>query len=338
VFRAALFGFALISTALGQTIPPDLSPNCSQYSSAPLPPEAEQTAIPKQFPDCASYRSYRGIGRPRDYAKARACAWEERLAQKADLGQNPKELNAWVVGGSLILADLYFNGAGVPRNITLAMRFACEAEKAMVEIAVPEIVKQGTSSAHEPIEFCDYAATTFTMNFCGRYASEIGDDLDRRYFDSIKRGMTSEQRAAFEKLLSAQRAYVDAHASEVDHGGTIRTLRILGSQGILSNLFRTEVTHAERKKKPNLSDTEIAMADTWLRREYSKTLERLRMHSAEDIEFGAVKAEDLSNIQNVWETYRDAWAAFARLRYPEAAARVQAEITLERSRLLKTIR
>lgn len=104
-------------------------------------------------------------------------------------------------------------------------------------------------------------------------------------------------------------------------------MRTLGSQAVLKDLFRTQVVHAERKKWPNLSDTEVASADTWLRREYSKTLERLRMHTAEEIDFGSFKAEDLPKIQRVWETDRDTWAAFARLRYPEAAARIQAEIT-----------
>ena len=49
--------------------------------------------------------------------------------------------------------------------------------------------------------------------------------------------MPAEQRAAFEKLLAAQDAYIKAHASEVDQGGTIRVIRTIGSEGILKNLF-----------------------------------------------------------------------------------------------------
>lgn len=155
MFRATLFGFALISTAISQTIP-ELSADCSRYSSVPLPPEAEQVAVPKQLPDCASYRSYRGIGRPRDYAKARACAFQERLAQFADLPQNANARLAWVVGGSLVLANIYFNGTGVRRDIPLAMRFACEVEESMVEIAVTAITPKGTRGVPGSIEFCDY--------------------------------------------------------------------------------------------------------------------------------------------------------------------------------------
>jgi hypothetical protein len=99
-----------------------------------------------------SYRSYRGIGRPVNYSEARACAWQERLAQKADLGQSREEPIAWVVGGALILADIYFNGAGVKRDIPLAMRFACESEEGMATLALPDIAKlNGLPRAHRPL-------------------------------------------------------------------------------------------------------------------------------------------------------------------------------------------
>src|SRR5471032_2866772 len=94
--------------AVGQNASAALAADCADYVSIALPLEAEKTPVPKTPPACASYRSYRGIGRPANYSEARACAWQERLAQKADLGQNQKEPTAWVVGGSLILADIYF--------------------------------------------------------------------------------------------------------------------------------------------------------------------------------------------------------------------------------------
>src|SRR5450432_4355207 len=93
---------ALATVAVGQTTSPERAVDCSAYASIPLPAEAEKASVPNTAPACASYRSYRGIGRPVNYSEARACAWQERLAQKADLGQNQKEPTAWVVGGSLI--------------------------------------------------------------------------------------------------------------------------------------------------------------------------------------------------------------------------------------------
>jgi uncharacterized protein YecT (DUF1311 family) len=337
---AILAGNCVLATAvIGQPTPVDLpAADCSAYASIPLPAEADKAPVPKTSPACASYRSYRGIGRPVNYSEARACAWRERLAQKADLEQNQKEPAAWVVGGSLILADIYFNGVGVKRNIPLALRFACESEEAMAWLALKDIAKlDGSPRAHEPFEFCDYAATTFTMNFCFGYTSEFEDDRRSRYYNSLKSSMTPEQRAAFEKLLAAQDAYIEAHASEVDQGGSISSIRTIGSQGILKDLFHTEVVHFERKKWPVLSDNQITTADGLLNGEYKKKLQQLKTQTKEDIDQGAVTASHISSVERTWETYREAWVAFARLRYPAAVAAIRAEITLNRYRLLKTI-
>ena len=336
---AALFANAALGTsAFAQTTPAELPADCSAYASIPVPIEAEKVPVPKTSPACASYRPYRGIGRPVNYSEARSCAWQERLAQKSDLGQNQKEPTAWVVNGSLILADIYFNGAGVKRNIPLAMRFACESEEGMARNAMPDIAKlNGLPHANGPFEFCNYAESTIQMSFCTWYESQIDDDRRSRYFDSLKSSMTPEQEAAFEKLIAAQNAYVKAHASEVYQGGTIHAIRNLGSQSILKDLFHTEVAHFERKKWPALSDNQVAVADTLLNREYTKKLQELQKLTKEEIEQGAVTADHLSNVEGAWETYRDTWVTFARLRYPAAIAAIRAEITIDRYRLLKTI-
>lgn len=329
---------AFAVTAAGQDEPAGLPTDCSAYASVPLPAEADNVGVPKTSPACASYRSYRGIGRPVNYAKARACAWKERLAQKAELRQNEQEPTSWVVGGSLILADIYFNGAGVKRNIPLAIRLACESEEGMAKLALPDIGKlDGSLPARRPFEFCDYAVTTFTMNFCGDYESEIEDDRRSRYYGALQASMTPEQKTAFERLLAAQNAYVTAHAFEVDQGGTIRGLRTLGSENILNDLFHTEVVHFERKQWPALSEDQVRMSDALLHRQYESTLQKLGTQKKEDIDEGAVTADHLAGVEAKWESYRDAWVAFARLRYPAAVAAIRAEINLRRYLLLKTI-
>ncbi len=328
----------LASTARGQSIPAGLPTTCSAYASVPLPAEAAEGVVPKSYPSCASYRSYRGIGRPVNFPKARTCAWRERLAQKAELGQNPAEPTALIVGGSLILADMYFNGAGVKKNIPLAMRLACESEEGMAMLALHDITSpKFSASAHTPFEFCDYAVTTMTMDFCVSYASEIDDARRNRYYGSLKSSMTPAQQAAFTKLVAAKDTYINAHASEVYQGGTIRAIRTTGSQDILENLFHTELVHFERGKWPELSENQVRVADTLLQQQYAKTLKQLSTQSKESIDDGAVTADHLASVEQIWKNYRDAWVAFAALRYPEHVAGIRAAITLDRYRLLKTI-
>jgi uncharacterized protein YecT (DUF1311 family) len=339
-FVAAIFpGVCLfVASAAGQNTPADLSTDCSAYQSVSLPAEAESAPVPKTAPACASYRSYRGIGRPVNYAEARTCAWQERRAQEADLGQNQQEPTAWVVGGSLILADMYFNGAGVKRNIPLAIRLACESEEQMGRLALKELAKlPSLNDAKKPFEFCDYAVTTLTMNFCFSYSNEIGDEEIKRYYNSLESSMNAEQKTAFEKLLAARDAYVDEHALEVYQGGTIRAIRTMGSENILKDLFHTDVVHFERKKWPELSEKQIAMADSSMQSEYGKTIQLLKARPKDETYEGVVTASSLAKVQESWKAYREAWVAFARLRYPAAVDAIRAEITLERYRLLKTI-
>jgi len=326
----------LAVTALGQTAPAGQPADCAAYASVPLPAEAEKASAPKVFPGCASYRSYRGIGRAVNYAEARACAWQERLAQQAKLAQNPDQPTSWVVGGSLILADIYVNGAGVQRNVPLAMRFACEAEESMATSALPAIEKRATGS-HESFEFCDYATTTFSATFCGGYTSEIKDDRRGRRENTLKSSMAPEQQAAFTKLLATRDAYLTAHAQEVDQGGSGRNLRTLHSQEILSNLFQAELARYERKQWPALSANQIATSDALLQREYEKKIQGLHARTQEATYEGAVTADGLSSAEKAWDAYRDAWVAFARVRYPAAVDSIRAQITLDRYRLVKTI-
>jgi hypothetical protein len=329
---------ALATAAVGQTTATAHPADCSAYESVPLPAEADKVSVPKTFPACASYRSYRGIGRPVNYAEARSCAWKERAAQGASLGQNQKEPTAWIVGGSLILADTYFNGAGVKRDVPLAMRFACETDEDMAKFALKDLSKPTDSRRrHGPVELCDYAMSTITMNFCSDYTSEVADDRRSRYYDSLKSSMTADQRAAFEKLLAAQSAYIEAHASEVYQGGTIRGIRTIGSQTILKNLFRMELVHFERKEWPGLSATQLTSADALLDREFKAKILELGKQTKEAIGEGAVTASDLSKVEEAWNAYSKAWVEFARLRYPSAVTQIRAEITLDRYRLVKTI-
>lgn len=329
---------AVATAAIAQNKSAELPANCSAYASVPLPAEANKFPAPKTPPACASYRSYRGLGRPVNYSQARVCAWRERLAQKAGLRQNAAQPTAWVVGGSLILADIYINGAGVKRNIPLAMYFACEFEPGTAMLALPDVRKFARSQrSHKRFEFCDYAASTISMDFCGDYESQIDDARRSHYYHSLKSSMTPEQQAAFTKLLAAENAYITTHASEVDQGGTIRAIRTMGSQSILEDLFHTEVVQFERKEWPRLPERQTQMANVWLQHEYKKRLKQLGLQSKDDIDEGAVSASNLTKVEKVWNNYRDAWVAFARLRYPDHVATIQAKITLDRYRYVKTI-
>jgi len=97
------------------------------------------------------------------------------------------------------------------------------------------------------------------------------------------------------------------------------------------------VVRFARKEWPALTDDQIAKADGALHHEYEKQLGQLRAQPRDANDLTSVTADHVAGVEKVWDRYRDAWVAFARLRYPDDVARIRAEITLDRWRFLKTI-
>lgn len=220
---------------------------CKKYESVTLPAEAV-VLTPAEYPACESYKSYAGIGRPIDYAAARTCAWQERAAQKAELRQNPAAPVAWVVGGSLILADLYANGDGDRQNLPLAERLACELSGGLVREAFGNLDARETAARNaKPFEVCDYAATTFEMNFCAGYSLEANDARRNETLDRISKNWAANQKEAFQAARTAFEEYAaDVSKHETYRGGTIRTVRMIGVEEDLHAKFVADFESYEK--------------------------------------------------------------------------------------------
>ena len=189
-------------SALGQLQDADEATRsrCKQYMQTPLPVESANVPVPKQWPDCNSYKLYSGIGTKVDFEAARRCAWSERLAAQADL--EPRYTPASVFGGSAMLAVLYANGDGIPQNINLAKRFVCEAGGAPAEISirfdhVATLTQKGRSPGTK-FDFCDDITSGFMQGFCAAYASELDD---QKRTDSLSR-ITSQSQLHSRKASS----------------------------------------------------------------------------------------------------------------------------------------
>jgi hypothetical protein len=180
---------------------------CQRYSGTPLPKEALKVVQPAESPDCASYKSYAGIGRSTDYFAARECAWKERLAQQAGLQQNPKAPISWVIGGSTILADIYANGLGIPRNLPLAIRLACEVKEGLVGDALDEFEARAANpeKPSKRFDLCDYGGSTFQMNFCSSYQSEVAAENRERKIRTLSASWTPEQRSLFKRVEAEEK-------------------------------------------------------------------------------------------------------------------------------------
>lgn len=317
---AMLLGLALAGLLAAQTgdAASHSGDDCEKYLATPLPDEALNIAAPKVWPDCDSYKSYSGLGRKVDYAAARQCAWQERLAQQADL--EPKYTVAGLFGGSAMLAVLYANGEGVEQNKPLALRFACEAELADHGREDIRALPDGPHVTEKKFRYCDEAFTTFEMNFCAAYQDEITAQTRQDQLDALSSRWPQADKDAFAVLEKASEEYVDAHGrGETYLGGTIRDLRMDGVEERQRNNFLAAIQKFESGHLPAGTEADYKKAGSDLNATYKSVLDlAAKQNFAEDD--GDIRPEGIQKAERAWLKYRDAWVAFAKLHYPQTSA------------------
>jgi uncharacterized protein YecT (DUF1311 family) len=318
-----LIGLTLLVFAWAAQLPaqledasPDTQAKCAQYLKAPLPPEAAQVAQPKTWPDCNSDELYSGIRGKIDYAAARKCAWSERLAIQN--GVRSRYNDASVFGGSAMLTVLYANGEGVKRDIPLALRFACEAEGAPAEISIRlkhlESLIAKVPAGGTKFSFCDDITSGFMEGFCAANESELADRKRAEQLSEISAAMNSIQREAFAQLIKDEETYARAHAGgEIDLSGTARAMYQIDAEETLRDDFLAALQSFEAGRYPSGSAQVYRDADARLNSAYRKAMGDAEEHKKD---YGAVQPEGIRDAERAWLKYRDAWVAFAKLRFP----------------------
>jgi len=310
-----LVGAALLATLhSGADAQRPANSECEEYLKTPLPAEALAVPAPKAWPACDSLKSYSGIGRKVDFEAARTCAWSERLAQQSDL--QPKYTAGSLFGGSAMLTVLYANGEGVEQNKALALRFACESgledsgQKDILEL--PN--KPHVAENEKKFKYCDEVQTTLEIGFCAAWDSEIQDQARLNSIRMLSADWPATQKNALFDLVKADDVYAKAHArGEIDLSGSGRAVWQLDAEWLLHERFVTALKAIENGQLPRGTAADFARADTTLNRIYKKAI---LVAEAGKSGYGAVQPEGIRDAERAWLKYRDAWIAFAKLRYP----------------------
>jgi len=289
---------------------------CEKWKSIPLPAEASSLPKPASFPTCDSYKLYSGIGGEIDFQAARNCAWSERLAMKAEVQQNSSDPISSVIGGSVILSQLYANGEGVQKNLPLALRLACEKEASEELDAIEDLASrlEKPDSSIKKFRYCDHAMTTFSMNFCASYDAEVRDQQRSDELKQLSADWTQPQKEAFDLLIKSQASYAIAHAQgEINTGGTIRGLMAIGSEQSLRDNFVEVLKAFEKGQLPQGSAADASKSDSELNELFRKDIAASKKQKPD---YGSPLPKGIQAAQRAWLKYRDAWIAFAKLRYP----------------------
>jgi uncharacterized protein YecT (DUF1311 family) len=226
---------------------------------------------------------------------------------------------------SATLVLLYANGQGVPRNADYPIHIVCkirstfETDKALNRL----IVELNASKSGPATKWFTYCNTGFELDQGTEYrcAQDAFDDAQSKRLDHLKMmasSWTPAQRIAFNSVLKAHDAYADATASAESPPGTGRGALMLEVQDNVNQEFAADLDRLEQGKLPKATHLDYVHADQNLNSGYRKVRAELMQTKAQDPDEPG--PGNLLAAERAWLVYRDAFVAFAKLRWPQVSA------------------
>ncbi len=260
-----------------------------------------------------------------DPVRARQCALTQ-LGTKDD---------GAAFGPKVILMTVYANGRGGERNLDLAMHLACSLDAAPAEYDARlehlSTLKKPNIKLARPFDYCDDITSGLAGGQCAAHQKSIDDVKRKARLEGIVQGWTPAQRQAFTSLEKAKADFVAARSEgEVDSTGTARVAFTIGEAARREDAFLDFLDRLERGKGVKASRSDLPSADRDINMVYRQIQDR------RDFNAGSVTLSNIQNTQKLWLKYRDAWLAFAKLRYPDVPQdAISATLTLERINMLR---
>jgi uncharacterized protein YecT (DUF1311 family) len=249
-----------------------------------------------------------------DFRKAARCAqfYWERDAHPAENDTS----------ATLIL--LYANGQGVPRNADYATHIVCrirstfETDKALNQL----IVELDASRSGRATKWYTYCNLGFELDQGVEYgcAQEAFEDAQNKRLDHLKliaSKWTAAQRSSFNAVLKAHDAYADANSSAESPPGTGRGASMLEVQDNVNQEFAADIDRLEQRKLPKATHLDYVHANQDLNSGYRKVWAELVQTKAQDPDEPGPR--NLLAAERAWLVYRDAFVAFAKLRWPQVS-------------------
>jgi hypothetical protein len=255
--------------------------------------------------------------------KARQCAF---LEAETENGDGP-------FSGRAMLMTIYANGKGAAKNIEIALHLACGIEGAPDGDARPDRRPHRLGGPRGAGEF-DYCDDITSGNSGGQCAEHLAG-IERAKRDSIWTRLTAAwspaEKQALARLKAAHKAFAEAHAEgEVDMTGTLRGAFYVEAVEKLDKALLAMVQRLEAGRAPALGHAQFVAADAALNARYRKEIQSIEPSDAP----GAVTRDGIRSAQRAWIAYRDAFLAFASVRYPRVPRdALAAWITAERTKM-----
>jgi uncharacterized protein YecT (DUF1311 family) len=294
---------------------------CTLAAKLPNPPA---DLPPTGTPSCDAWGIYYGIDQPTDMKRARYCAY---------LNLNADESAQDSIQAPAVLAMIYAGGQGVPPNLHLAIKFACQIKggwddgSELVNILEAKL-KQG--AARVDLDVCDNPTGRQMSYACLlRDQARVENDIAvaEKRFNSRSNQVEREE---FQNLVKVRRGFLDFHDHEEQSS----------SQAHMSEDIDTERNWARLLndladgKLPHYTEAEFKRADAALNDKYKDA----RDQTAGCGGLGCTSSDSILQAERAWLLYREAWVSYGKLRWPLIPPDSwRALLTIERTKMLQDI-
>ncbi len=288
-----------------------------------LPTRAQATALA----GCDAEALYYGIGRPRDPAQARLCAFAQR-GTKADDGSG--------FSGNAMLMTIYANGIGARRDLRLATHLACEIGGAPAEVDGRVADLAAKAAAHwtgHDFSWCEDVTSGLAGGFCAAHDQRIAAAKRQKLLDAFAAGLHGAAAARFADLRRAQATWAQARGgNEIDLSGTLRGAFVVQEEELQDRDFLDMIERLRAGRPPPLGAAQLRAATVRM----NAVLARIAAAGpAQMANWGTVTKQGIADTQAVWAGYRNAWGAFAAAAYPAwGSAGAEAWVTMKRADML----
>ena len=271
----------------------------------PPPSDRPDRSAAESLKGCNSEALYYGIGMKADPVRARQCAF---LESEGDEG--------WAFSGRAMLMAIYANGEGARRDLEIAIHLACGIEGAPMEshgrvTRLAELKAKGWKG--RDFHYCDDITSGLAMGYCASHSANMAGALRETALAAMSAGWTPAETQAFARLRAAHNAYVEAHGSgEVDLSGTARGAMVIGAEEALRDELVEVLERLRSGRALPTPAARLKAEDSALNAAYRRRLEET---SGEPYP-GGVTREGVRDAERAWLRYRDAFLAFAAIKFP----------------------
>lgn len=298
--------FLILGTAAAafcQATDPGAQQICASVEKVELPAADRPTqAEEKELSKCASVDSYFGFGQQADAVKARKCAY-------AELDRGDKA----AIGGNAILAMIYANGLGVPRNYNVALKFACAIKDTPGDSAgrIYQLERMRKSNLGGRFSICDHSSGRNLYEQCAILGDRF-DVIERdNKYKELSAAWSERDKKAFQAFLQEAKIFTKVQASNaVDLSGTFE----IQEESFLNDQLLANLQKFEHGELPKFSQEDFQQAEATMNSAYEATQNNQSSH------WGTVTPEGIKTSQEEWLRYREAWIAFGRQKYPDVTA------------------